>query len=253
MTETLLIFYFLLGISFGSFGSTLIYRSMQGLSVLKPPYSFCPKCKNRIKWYHNIPVISYIFLKGKCAYCGEKIDILYLITEISSGVLAIFCFALTGSVIEFITMFFFTWGMLIAAISDIKFLALPSMSVIISLISSIAHSVEFGEIKNSISGALLGAGILLFVKITYKLIRKKEGLGEGDVLFMIPVGVYFGILGTVLILIFSSFLGGMLGTFLTLRGKREIPFMPFIFVASIMVILIRKLFPDFFKSFTLSI
>lgn len=245
---------FLWGILWGSFGSTLIYRAINGISIFNPPFSFCPNCKNRIKWFQNIPILSYILLGGKCAFCKAKIDITYFISELLSGVLCVFCVLISDSLLEFISNFFFLWGLLIASISDIKFLLIPTLSVIFSSFGSILHTILYGNFKDSISGAIFGVGILLFTKIGYKIIRKREGLGEGDVIFMIPIGLYFGFFKTLTTLIFSSFLGGILGLALMSKMRtKEIPFVPFLLISVLTVIVLESNFPNFWFLFQMNI
>lgn len=245
-----ILFAFLWGISWGSFGGNLIYRAIHGLSIFYPHFSFCPNCKIRLKWSHNIPIFSFILLKGKCANCKSKIEITHIISEFLSGILSILCIYVSDSLIEFISVFFFVWGLLIASISDIKYLLIPTLSIMISTFGAIMYTLSYGEIKSSIIGALFGAGILLFTKLAYKIIRKKEGLGEGDIMFMIPIGIYFGFFKTVLTLIFSSFIGGFLGLmFILIGGKKmsekEIPFVPFLFLAVSTIIIMDRFFPNF--------
>lgn len=237
---------FLWGIIWGSFGGTILYRSIHNISIIQPHFSFCPNCKRKLKWFHNIPLLSYIILQGKCAYCKKKIEITYFISELLSGIVGIFCAIFSESFIDFLGMFFFVWGILIASISDVKFLLVPLLSVLFSSLGAIIKIVETKDIMNSAFGAAFGAGSFLFIKIAYKLVRKREGLGEGDVIFMIPVGLYLGLFGTILSLVFSSFLGGLTGTITTVISKRkEFPFIPFIFISVVMVIVIKKTFPNF--------
>lgn len=237
---------FLWGTVWGSFGGTIVYRSIRNISIIKPHFSFCPNCKTKLKWFHNIPLLSYIILQGKCAYCGGKIEITYFVSELLSGIVGIFCAIFSESFIDFLGMFFFVWGILVASISDVKFLLIPLLSVLFSSLGAIIRVAETRDIMNSALGAAFGAGSFLFIKIAYRLVRKREGLGEGDVIFMIPVGLYLGLFGTILSLVFSSFIGGLTGTVIKFISKRkELPFIPFIFISVIMVIFIKKTFPNF--------
>jgi leader peptidase (prepilin peptidase)/N-methyltransferase len=84
----MLIFFFVLGIIFGSFANVLIYRLPLNISIISP-FSYCPKCKTTIKWYYNIPIISFIILKGRCKFCREKISFIYPFVELFCGIISI--------------------------------------------------------------------------------------------------------------------------------------------------------------------
>lgn len=245
---------FVWGACWGSFGSTLIYRSVHKISIFSPVFSFCTSCGVRIRWFQNIPIISYLVLRGRCSNCGEKISLMYLISELLSGTLGVFCALFSDSVYDFLSFFFFMWGLLIAAVSDAMFLSIPTLSVVFSFVGALAKMFVYGEITNGLLGAGFGAGVMLASKVLYRLVKKREGLGEGDVLIMIPSGIYLGLFGTTITLLISSFLGGVLGILLVMVTKRrEIPFVPFIFVSVIITIVLEKTFSDFFSSFRVNI
>lgn len=143
-----------------------------------------------------------------------------------------------------------------SAISDIIYLAVPTVLILVSFISAVsARIVDISDIKfsllDSFLGVALGAGTFFIVRVIYNLLRKKEGLGEGDVLFMIPVGVYFGFWGTLLCIIISSFFGGLFGLILSVikRKKEPIPFIPFIFIGVLLNLLLKLKYPDIFERF----
>ncbi len=238
------IFSFLWGAVWGSFGGTIIYRSKEGISILSPS-SFCPKCKNPIAWKHKIPILSYIALRGRCVYCGGKISPIYFILEFLSGVLAVSCVFFSGSFIEFLVNFLFFWGLLTGAISDIFYMAVPLPAILFSTFASFA-SIFFPNrnILDVFGGIIFAAGTLFAIKFLYKIVRKKEGLGEGDIISMIPVGAFLGFFGSIYVFIISSFLGGLVAfvlSLLGLKGKDDpLPFVPFIFVGTLMTFLILR-------------
>jgi leader peptidase (prepilin peptidase)/N-methyltransferase len=250
------LFSFIWGASFGSFGNTLIYRIPRGISILAPS-SFCPKCKNPLLWYEKIPILSFIILKGKCSKCKSSIPYSYFFGEFISSIVGVFAFYIsTSSLFLFFPNFFFLWSFLFSAISDIIYLAVPTVLILVSFISAVsARIVDISDIKfsllDSFLGVALGAGTFFIVRVIYNLLRKKEGLGEGDVLFMIPVGVYFGFWGTLLCIIISSFFGGLFGLILSVikRKKEPIPFIPFIFIGVLLNLLLKLKYPDIFERF----
>lgn len=238
------IFSFLWGIIWGSFGGALIYRAKEGISILSPS-SFCPKCRTPIRWFHKVPVLSYILLGGRCAYCGEKISPMYFILEVLSGLLGVFSMIFSSSPTEFLINFFFFWGLLTGAVSDIFYMTVPIYAILFSFFSSIfSVFILHSDFLSSFGGLVFGAGTLLLIKVIYRVLRKKEGLGEGDILFMIPVGLFLGFWGTIFVFIISSFLGGLLSFVLSLLGLKKkdepIPFIPFIFIGVITTFLILR-------------
>jgi leader peptidase (prepilin peptidase)/N-methyltransferase len=256
-----LIFSFMWGASFGSFGNTLIYRIPRGISILAPS-SFCPKCKSPILWYEKIPILSFIILRGKCSRCGARIPYIYFFSELLSAILGVFAFYISTSYISnsslflFFPNFFFLWSFLFSAISDIIYLAIPTVLILVSFISAVsARIIDMSDIKfwllDSFLGVILGAGTFFIVRLIYGLLRKKEGLGEGDVLFMIPVGVYFGFWGTLFCIIISSFFGGLFGLILSIikRKRDPIPFIPFMFLGVLLNLLLKLKYPDIFERF----
>ncbi len=91
------VFVVLFGLSFGSFLNVLIYRIPNEISVISPPSS-CPECGNELKWYHNIPIFSWLFLKGRCGFCGEKISVKYPVVELANGVIWLLLYLKLGLV-----------------------------------------------------------------------------------------------------------------------------------------------------------
>ncbi|MCX7988190.1 MAG: prepilin peptidase, partial [Thermodesulfovibrio sp.] len=111
---------FIIGLIVGSFLNVCIYRIPRNLSVIKP-FSFCPKCKNTIKPWHNVPIISYLLLRGKCAYCGEKISIKYPIVESINGVLYILSYMFFGLDIALPFILFFLSSLIVISFIDLEF------------------------------------------------------------------------------------------------------------------------------------
>jgi leader peptidase (prepilin peptidase)/N-methyltransferase len=262
------LFAFVWGVIWGSFGSAIIYRVPRGISLLSPRRSFCPSCKKSLLWWHKIPVLSFLILRGKCAFCGNRIPIFYLLVELGSGILSALAWGISfegginlftdtytlsknslgiSEVLIFFFLFLFFWGLFLSTVSDILYLLIPTILFYISLVSAVVIRFLLGGFWDSVLGIFAGAGVLYIVKLSYRIVRKKEGIGEGDILIMIPVGILFGFYGTLLILIFSTFMGGIFAFILALQGKgreHQIPFIPFIFAGIIIYLVISLLFPD---------
>ena len=266
------IFAFVWGLIWGSFGGTIIYRVPRGISLSSPSYSFCPLCRRRLLWYHKIPFLSFLVLRGKCAFCGGKIPLFYLATELSSAFVSLLAWKIVfgnnlyiftdsqkylfviekvgflGNSIMFFLIFIFFWCLVIATVSDILYLLIPVSVIYVSLGVSLLMKLITGGIWDSFLGILIGSGLLYIVRLAYKLVRRREGLGEGDILIMLPVGIMFGFWGTLMILILSTFSGGIFAFLLAIlrRQKKEyqIPFVPFIFSGVIIYTVITLIYPE---------
>lgn len=234
---------FLFGAAIGSFLNVVIYRlPSEKMSIVKPR-SFCPVCKNNIAAYDNIPLLSYIFLRGKCRHCSVKISPRYFLIELVTALFALLYFHLTVQVgffqpIAAIVYFFFTCALLVVTFVDLDLqiipnqISLPGIPIGIALSFVMPHSIW-----DSIIGAALGSGVLLSVAYGYLFIAKKEGMGMGDVKLLAMIGAFLGWPAVPFSLLLASFIGTVVGVvFLLLSGKgREyrIPFGPFLSVGAV--------------------
>ena len=224
MIETI---FFVSGAIFGSFFNVCIYRLPQDISIITPG-SFCPACGHKIRWYDNIPIISWIFLFGRCRDCKEWISIRYIIIEILTGSLFLFLLWSCGLNKElFIWLFFFSLLLVISVIDIETFFVLDK----ITYPGIIVGAILFWKSIDHIIGMLLGGGIIfLLVKLSPKLLGK-EGMGEGDIEVALLLGIFLGwklILSTLLI---SSILGVAIGGGILLLTKRigsHIPYVPYL-------------------------
>ena len=219
----------LFGLAWGSFLNVVIYRLPRKLSLIRPG-SFCPACKHKIPFYYNIPLLSYIILKGKCKYCGQKITITYPLVELLtplSFIILYFRFNLTSF---FFFSALFTSALIVLAFIDYYHQILPNEITLSGSIIFLGYSffhpyLNFG---NAILGILAGAGILLIIYWAYYSIKKIEGLGLGDIKMMIMVGAFLGWLKTFFTLILGSFVAALIGIFLVLLKKKDLKYsLPF--------------------------
>lgn len=236
------VFIFYFGAIIGSFLNVCIYRIPKECSLISPN-SFCPNCKKPIKWLDNIPLISYIVLRGKCRSCKEKISIKYLIVELISAILFILLYKRFGISLEFLSnIILFSFLIVIAFIDlehqlifDITSFPLVAIGLIFSLI------LPERNIINSLIGMLVGSISLLIVGYLSIIFFKKEGMGLGDVKLAAGIGTFLGWKGVLLTLISSFFLGAIIGGILILLQKKKwggyIPFGPFIALSNILVVL----------------
>ncbi|MFN3550511.1 MAG: prepilin peptidase [Endomicrobiia bacterium] len=200
---------FLLGLIFGSFANVLIYRIPKKISILSPR-SFCPHCKVSIKWYDNIPILSYVLLLGKCRSCKTKISIEYPLVELLSGILAVLCY-LKFNIYTMWIFYNFLFVLLVISFIDLKTTEIPDVLSYYLIISGITLSVFnpllgidiFVRISNSIIGGIVGFLFLWNIEFFSRKIFKKPTLGGGDVKLFCAVGTYFGLFSIFKILFYS--------------------------------------------------
>ena len=221
---------FIFGTIFGSFINVLIYRLPLEMDFIFKS-SFCPKCKNKIKWYHNIPILSYIILKGKCYYCKEVISIQYPIVEFLSGIVFGLLYLKFGISWDFIVLCIFYIISLPVIVIDFKYQIIPDeltiggtliglfLALLKSILSfSLDSSITFG-ITDSLISIIIN--VLIFLSIYYLSfwVYKKEGLGFGDVKLAATIGAFLGIYPSLVSFFFSFFYGSILGLLIMLINK----------------------------------
>jgi len=219
------------GLVLGSFFNVVIYRLPRGLSLMRPPSS-CPGCGARIKPYDNVPVLSYIILGGKCRRCGRKISPVYPAVEALTAIGFVLVFFNSGRLLglEFLAGCLFTSALIVLGFIDYYHQILPDAVTLPGLVLALTYSFFRDDLtfRGALFGAVAGAGFLLLVYGAYFLIRKKEGLGMGDVTMLLMIGAYLGLMRTLLTLILASFVGALVGVFFILRRGKDFQFaLPF--------------------------
>jgi leader peptidase (prepilin peptidase)/N-methyltransferase len=226
---------FLIGLVFGSFLNVLIHRLPLAISLVNPVGSSCPHCSHGIKWYENIPVFSYLFLKGRCSNCSESISIIYPIVEIITAIVTLMIylnFLLNWELIA-ITALFYT--LIVLSFIDLKYRAVPDYLLIIAVILTIIVGDLISLLIFTGGFVLLELAITFYIQnIKAKITKNKEletqrALGEGD---MPIAGVIGGLLGIQLGVsaIFIAALLAILPAIYNLFSKKEIEtaFIPFL-------------------------
>lgn len=221
---------FLFGIIFGSFFNVCIYRIPKGENIAFPP-SHCAKCEKELKWYDLFPIISYIFLRGKCRYCKDKISIRYPIVELLTGLVYVILFYKFGLTLDFIKYVALISFLIIAAFIDFD-----TMEVYFSLsLVGLAGGITF-SIVSIIQGALvkdivvsMAIPLIIFGMLIF-FTRKMQGIGTGDLEILIIISLYVNCKMIIATIMFSIVMGGIVSIILILNGKRKIhiPFVPFI-------------------------
>jgi len=233
----MLVFFFLLGLFIGSFLNVVIYRLPRGETVVWGR-SYCPACGRTLAWYDLIPVLSYLFLRGRCRYCRLPISPRYPIVELVTGVVfttLFYNFGLSWILVKYL----FLGAVLVAAsLIDLEHYLIPDCLVVTGacggiFLSLLARDVGFWS---SLWGAAAAAGFLLLVAVI-----SKGGMGGGDVKLAGMVGLFLGWPLASLALFLSLVTGGLLGIYLLISGckKRQdpVPFAPFIAIGVILALL----------------
>ena len=239
------IFIFIIGLVIGSFLNVCIYRLPCKESILYPP-SHCLKCGNPIKWFDNIPLISYLLLKGRCRSCREPISFQYPLVEVMTGFLFLFAF-LHYSLNSFIIPIFPLLKDLILIsflipifFIDLKYQIIPNSLSYPLIISGIILSFPQRALFSSAIGIGIGGGILFLIYFIGSYFLKEESMGIGDIKLSIGIGAFLGGEKTLLFLFLSFIIGGIFAAIfllLHLKKKRErIPFAPFLAISALISI-----------------
>lgn len=245
MPDTLLYFSsFVFGIIWGSFLNVCIVRIPLGESIVAPR-SFCRSCKMMIVWYQNIPLLSFLILRARCANCHEKISWQYPLVELLTAFLAILTVWKLHSVPQAALWFFtFISPLLVLSFIDWKYLMIPDLITLpFILVGFLTRLLSTGfkhplfYFLDSLSGVLIGAGALYLISKVYELIRKQEGIGMGDIKLSAMLGAFLGWKAILFIFLYSSFLGSLTGLVLMIfsraRLKSHIAYGPFLSIAAI--------------------
>ena len=233
---------FILGLIVGSFSNVCIYRIPKNESIIFPA-SHCPKCNSPIKPVDNIPLISYILLKGRCRNCKSKISIQYPIVELLTGLIYLIISLIYGLSVQTLIYIILSSALIIIAFIDLNEEIVPDVislpGIVIGFI--ISFFVTYISFINSALGILAGGGIILIIGLAGSVIFKKEAMGGGDVKLAAMIGAFLGWKYIIVSLFLGFFLGAVTGIILILSKikSREdlVPFGPFIVLGSFVTIL----------------
>ncbi len=255
-------FVFVFGLIIGSFLNVCIVRIPDRKSIVLPA-SACPKCGAAIRPYDNIPVLSYLFLRGKCRYCRTPISPMYPIVELLTGLLFLGCYFEFGVTPEAVKWAAFSALMIVLVFTDLRERILPDVVNFTGLAIGLAislftrptdgtaewlsnHIFAFPppapalSFADAVLGAAIGSGLLWLVSEAYFRVRGREGMGLGDVKMMLMAGAFLGAKRALLTIFAGSVLGSILGlAFILARRKRtdyELPFGTFLGMAALLVV-----------------
>jgi leader peptidase (prepilin peptidase)/N-methyltransferase len=239
---------FVFGAIVGSFLNVCIARIPNDESVIHPP-SHCPKCNARIRFYDNIPLISYVILLGRCRACSERISPRYFAVELLMAALAVTLYYQFGLGLAFIASFVFVAALIVISFIDLDVRIVPDVISLPGIVVGLLFSVIGRFILNdpyelvpspwsSILGILIGGGVLLALAWAYEAFTGVEGMGGGDIKLLAMIGAFLGWPSIPVTLFFSSLAGSVIGlTAMVIKGvgrKYALPFAPFLCLGALL-------------------
>lgn len=241
---------FLFGIIIGSFLNVVIYRLPQGKSIVNPPSS-CPACGKRIEFYDNIPLLSYLVLRGRCRSCGARISPRYPLVEFLAGFSAVFATYNLGAGFAGFEAVFLSFLFIAIFFIDLDHTIIPDVFTYPGIVIGFAVSFipgGFVDWKQSAIGIVVGGGAFFLVRLLGRIIFGKEALGLGDVKFAAMLGAFLGWQRLLLVLVLASFMGSIVGIALIMfseKGRKSyIPFGPFLVAGAWITIFYGKIIID---------
>jgi leader peptidase (prepilin peptidase)/N-methyltransferase len=226
-------FVFILGAVVGSFLNVCIYRIPAGQSIVSPR-SRCPQCETPIRWYQNIPVLSWLLLGGKCANCTEPISWRYPFVELLTAVL--FCGVFLTFGFQPATLIYWIMAAILVTVTfiDLDHQIIPDVISLPGIVVGFLGTFFIPWITwfDSLMGIIAGGGSLLLIALTYEFVTKKEGMGGGDIKLLAMLGAFLGWQAIFPVIFISSMVGTAVGIPLMLWRKADsklaLPFGPFL-------------------------
>jgi leader peptidase (prepilin peptidase)/N-methyltransferase len=228
----------ILGALVGSFLNVCILRLPKEESIVWPG-SHCPQCKNPIRFYDNIPLISYLLLKGRCRDCHRPISFQYPLIEGITAVASLILFMKFGPSLSYLFYFLFVAALIVITVIDLYHQIIPDLISLPGIGVGLLASLIIPQITlfNSVIGILLGGGSLFLVANVYHWLFKREGMGGGDVKLLAMIGAFLGWKAVILTILLGSLIGSMIGVMvMVLKGKDfkyAIPFGPFLSMGAV--------------------
>ncbi len=226
-------FFFIFGAIIGSFLNVCITRIPEGVSIVRPG-SRCPHCGAPLKPYDNIPLLAWLWLRAKCRACGQPISVLYPLVELATALLFVVCYLEYGFTLAAYKWLFFTCLLIVLAVTDVRVRLLPddinwfgfgvglmfgafvpvNEGSALAVWTRIFHSIPSDRVLgvlDALLGAAFGSLLLWGAAALYKLVRKREGMGLGDVKMMAMIGTFLGVRGAFVTILLGTLLGSILG------------------------------------------
>jgi leader peptidase (prepilin peptidase)/N-methyltransferase len=229
------------GALIGSFLNVCILRLPKEESIVTPG-SHCPHCKTPIKFYDNIPLVSYILLKGKCRHCNGTVSIQYPLIEGITALSSLVLFMRFGPSLSYLIYFAFVAALIVITVIDLYHQIIPDVISLPGIGVGLLASLILPQLtfSNSLIGILLGGGSLFLVATLYQWFFKREGMGGGDVKLLAMIGAFLGWKAVILTILLGSLIGSIIGiSIMVLKGKDfkyAIPFGPFLSLGAVIAL-----------------
>jgi leader peptidase (prepilin peptidase)/N-methyltransferase len=241
------------GLVVGSYLNVVVHRLPQGLSTVHPA-SHCPACEAQIKAYDNIPVLSYLLLRGRCRACSARISPRYPLVEAATSALFMACGLVFGPSLQAVAAALFCSLMVVLALIDLEHMILPDKLTLPGIVVGLALQPWIDGVSwlDALIGTLIGAGALILLINVWYWLREEEGMGLGDVNLMALIGAFLGWKG-VLLALFSGALAGALVGLLLMALRRlaltsKLPFGTFLAVGALVALFSRGRWVDAYLS-----
>ena len=230
---------FVLGTLFGSFANVCNYRLPQRLSIVFPG-SHCPFCQAMLRPWHNVPLLSYVMLGGRCATCKTVIPLRYPLVELGNGLLYVFLYHQYHFSVQGMVFALLATALLIVSCIDIAHTIIPDAITLPGIVVGICTSLWLTPVGvgNAALGILVGGGLFLLIAVLSVVILQREGMGGGDIKLIAMIGAFLGWHAVLVTIFLGAVLGALVGTVLMLlrrQGRKEpIPFGPFLAVGALL-------------------
>ncbi len=226
------------GAIIGSFLNVCIVRLPKEESIVFPG-SHCPRCGHSIRFYDNIPILSYVFLKAKCRYCGASISVQYPLVEGITALCSLLLFMRFGISLSYLFYFCFVAALIAITVIDLYHQIIPDVISLPGIGVGLLGSLALPEhtFFDSLIGGIVGGGSLFLVAVLYRWVAKREGMGGGDVKLLAMIGAFLGWKAVILTILLSSLIGSIAGIgIMLLKGKDfkyASPFGPFLSLGAV--------------------
>ncbi|RKU12992.1 prepilin peptidase [Candidatus Poribacteria bacterium] len=244
------VFIFLFGLAIGSFLNVCIYRIPRAdVSIHSPRRSFCPDCSEPISPYDNIPILSYLLLRGKCRHCRSTISLLYPLVELATAGLFLVMYYRFGLTLEFLLALVFVAVLVPIFVIDAQHYIIPNVLIVVGLILGFVIVCAIAYQRSDVwyllirlIGAVVGGMTLWLVAVVGSAVLRKTAMGGGDIKLMALNGLFLGAWPELaMVIAFSAFSGAVVGTTLIISGIKDrqspIPYGPFLAGAAVLVLL----------------
>ncbi len=241
---------FVFGTAIGSFLNVLIYRLPRSISIVTPR-SFCPHCTKPIPWYENIPIVSYILLKGRCSKCKNPISFQYPLVELLTGLFLLWTFNRFSLRTDF--FFYALFFIMLIAISGIDFThqLIPDIISIPGIIIGLFYHFLNHTFLIGLVGMLFGGGLILIIRVLGGWAYKKEVMGMGDVYLVALIGAFVGFPVIIPTIFIAAVIGSICGIIYLSTTKKSrdnpIPFGPFLSMGGAIVVILQRQILEFLK------